>query len=177
VCLDHTDGSVNGRTPIPVKTTSAPGAEMSHRHPLIVTIKYNFLTIIRLLIRNGRATVEEICVSDTVSGVPTPVGTRPRRDQPRRGSGARTSTAGKPRVMPATSRCASSGRGKRAFESGGASLVQGPAQLPALTCAAMGDTPQVKQGALRVGEDLTVTSGSVVYRDALREVIQSVVAY
>ena len=55
--------------------------------------------------------------------------------------------------------------------------MPGPAQLPALTCAATGDAPQVKQGALRVGEDLAVTSGSVVYRDALREVIQSVVAY
>jgi poly(3-hydroxyalkanoate) synthetase len=57
------------------------------------------------------------------------------------------------------------------------SLEPGPAQLPALTCAATGDAPQVKQGALRVGEDLAVTSGSVVYRDALCEVIQSVVAY
>jgi poly(3-hydroxyalkanoate) synthetase len=36
---------------------------------------------------------------------------------------------------------------------------------------------QVKQGALRIGEDLAVTSGAVVYWDAVCEVIRSVVAY
>jgi polyhydroxyalkanoate synthase len=36
---------------------------------------------------------------------------------------------------------------------------------------------QVKQSALRVREDLAVTSGAVVYRDAVCEVIQLVVAY
>jgi hypothetical protein len=39
---------------------------------------------------------------------------------------------------------------------------------------------QVKQSALRVGEDLAVTSGAVVYhgyRDAVCEVIQTVAAY
>ena len=40
-----------------------------------------------------------------------------------------------------------------------------------------GGYPSCQAGALRVGEDLAVTSGSVVYRDALCEVIQSVVAY
>jgi polyhydroxyalkanoate synthase len=34
--------------------------------------------------------------------------------------------------------------------------------------------PQVKQGALRVGQDLAVTSGALVYRDAVGEVIQAV---
>jgi hypothetical protein len=37
--------------------------------------------------------------------------------------------------------------------------------------------PQAKQGALRVGEDLAVNSRAVVYRDAVCEVIQPVVAY
>ena len=36
---------------------------------------------------------------------------------------------------------------------------------------------QVKHSALRVREDLAVTSGAVVYRDAVCEVIQLVVAY
>jgi polyhydroxyalkanoate synthase subunit PhaC len=36
---------------------------------------------------------------------------------------------------------------------------------------------QVKQSALRVGEDLAVTSGAVIYRDAVCEVIQTVAAY
>ena len=36
---------------------------------------------------------------------------------------------------------------------------------------------QVKQGALRAGEDVAVTSGALVHRDAVCEVIQSVVAY
>jgi len=37
---------------------------------------------------------------------------------------------------------------------------------------------QAKQGALRVGEDLAVSSGAVrYYRDAACEVIRSVVAY
>ena len=36
---------------------------------------------------------------------------------------------------------------------------------------------QVKQSALRLGEDLAVTSGAVVYRDAVCEVIQLLVAY
>jgi hypothetical protein len=54
----------------------------------------------------------------------------------------------------------------------------GPAKLPALTCASTGELPsQVKQSALRVGEDLAVTSGAVVYRDAVCEVVQLVVAY
>jgi polyhydroxyalkanoate synthase subunit PhaC len=51
----------------------------------------------------------------------------------------------------------------------------------AITCIDVrfngGMLSQVKQGALCVREDLAVTSGAVVYRDALCEVIQSVVAY
>jgi Poly-beta-hydroxybutyrate polymerase (PhaC) N-terminus len=51
----------------------------------------------------------------------------------------------------------------------------------AITCSDVrfneGMPSQAKQGALRVGEDLAVTSGAVVYRDAVCEVIQSVVAY
>jgi hypothetical protein len=61
--VDHTDGFVNGRTPIPVKTTSAgcrgpaaaPGVEMSCRHLLSVTIKYGFLLILgNLSLPEGR---------------------------------------------------------------------------------------------------------------------------
>jgi hypothetical protein len=62
---------------------------------------------------------------------------------------------------------------KRAFEGGGDPCA-GPARFPALTCM----PSQVKLGALRVGEDLAVTSGAVLYhRDAVCEVIQPVVAY
>jgi polyhydroxyalkanoate synthase len=61
---------------------------------------------------------------------------------------------------------------KRRCESGA-----GVAQLPALPCASTGLPSQVKWSALRVGEDLAVTSGAVVYRDAVCEVIQLVVVY
>jgi poly(3-hydroxyalkanoate) synthetase len=51
----------------------------------------------------------------------------------------------------------------------------------AITCIDVrfngGMPSQVKQGALRVSEDPAVTSGAVVYRNGVCEVIQSVVAY
>jgi polyhydroxyalkanoate synthase len=66
---------------------------------------------------------------------------------------------------------------KRAFESGGASLVLGLRNYLDRRALQRGMPSQVKQGAPRVGEDLAVTSGAVVYRDAVCEVIQLVVAY
>jgi polyhydroxyalkanoate synthase len=61
---------------------------------------------------------------------------------------------------------------KRAFETAGASLVLGARNLIHDLRFNGGMPSQVKQGALRVGEDLAVTPGAVVYRDAVCEVIQ-----
>jgi polyhydroxyalkanoate synthase len=61
---------------------------------------------------------------------------------------------------------------KRAFETGGASLVLGVRNFLHDLRYNGGMPSQAKQGALRVGEDLAVTPGAVVYRDAVCEVLQ-----
>jgi poly[(R)-3-hydroxyalkanoate] polymerase subunit PhaC len=61
---------------------------------------------------------------------------------------------------------------KRAFETGGASLVLGLRNFLHDVRFNGGMPSQAKQGALRVGEDLAVTPGAVVYRDAVCEVLQ-----
>jgi polyhydroxyalkanoate synthase subunit PhaC len=61
---------------------------------------------------------------------------------------------------------------KRAFETGGASLVLGLRNLLYDVLFNRAMPSQVKRGALRVGEDLAVTPGGVVYRDAVCEVLQ-----
>ena len=61
---------------------------------------------------------------------------------------------------------------KRAFETGGASLVLGLRNFLHDVRFNGAMPSQVKQGALRVGEDLAVTPGGVVYRDAVCEVLQ-----
>jgi polyhydroxyalkanoate synthase subunit PhaC len=61
---------------------------------------------------------------------------------------------------------------KRAFETGGASLVLGLHNFLHDVRFNGAMPSQVKQGALRVGEDLAVTPGGVVYRDAVCEVLQ-----
>jgi polyhydroxyalkanoate synthase subunit PhaC len=61
---------------------------------------------------------------------------------------------------------------KRAFETGGASLVLGVRNYLHDVRFNGGMPSQAKQGALRVGEDLAVTPGAVVYRDAACEVLQ-----
>jgi polyhydroxyalkanoate synthase len=61
---------------------------------------------------------------------------------------------------------------KRAFETGGASLVLGLRNYLHDVRFNGGMPSQVKQGALLVGEDLAVTPGGVVYRDAVCEVLQ-----
>ena len=61
---------------------------------------------------------------------------------------------------------------KRAFETGGASLVLGMRNRLHDVLFNGGMPSQAKQGSLRVGEDLAVTPGGVVYRDAVCEVLQ-----
>jgi polyhydroxyalkanoate synthase subunit PhaC len=61
---------------------------------------------------------------------------------------------------------------KRAFETGGASLVLGLRNFLQDVRFNGAMPSQAKQGALRVGEDLAVTPGGVVYRDAVCEVLQ-----
>jgi polyhydroxyalkanoate synthase len=61
---------------------------------------------------------------------------------------------------------------KRAFETGGASLALGARNLIHDLRFNGGMPSQVKQDALRVGEDLAATPGAVVYRDAVCELIQ-----
>jgi polyhydroxyalkanoate synthase len=61
---------------------------------------------------------------------------------------------------------------KRAFETCGASLVLGLRNYLYDLRFNGGMPSQVKRGALRVGEDLAVTPGGVVYRDAVCEVLQ-----
>jgi polyhydroxyalkanoate synthase len=61
---------------------------------------------------------------------------------------------------------------KRTFETGGASLVVGLRNFLHDVRFNGGMPSQAKQGALRVGEDLAVTPGGVVYRDAVCEVLQ-----
>jgi polyhydroxyalkanoate synthase len=61
---------------------------------------------------------------------------------------------------------------KRAFETGGASLVLGLRNYLHDVRFNGGMPSQTKQGALRVGEDLAVTPGAVVYRDTVCEVLQ-----
>jgi len=61
---------------------------------------------------------------------------------------------------------------KRAFETRGASLVLGLRNFVHDLRFNGGMPSQVKGGALRVGEDLALTPGAVVYRDAVCEVIQ-----
>ncbi len=61
---------------------------------------------------------------------------------------------------------------KRAFETGGASLVLGLRNRVDDLRHNGGMPAQNKAGALRVGEDLAVTPGAVVYRDAVCEVLQ-----
>ncbi len=61
---------------------------------------------------------------------------------------------------------------KRAFETGGASLVLGLRNRLHDARYNGGMPSQYKHGALHVGEDLAVTPGAVVYRDAVCEVLQ-----
>src|ERR1700740_2660442 len=61
---------------------------------------------------------------------------------------------------------------KRAFETGGASLVLGLHNFLHDVRVNGAMPSQGKQGALRVGEYLAVTPGGVVYRDAVCEVLQ-----
>ncbi|MBA2347339.1 MAG: alpha/beta fold hydrolase, partial [Solirubrobacterales bacterium] len=61
---------------------------------------------------------------------------------------------------------------KRAFETGGASLVLGMRNRLHDLRHNAGAPSQNKRGALRVGEELAVTPGAVVYRDDVCEVLQ-----
>lgn len=61
---------------------------------------------------------------------------------------------------------------KRAFETGGTSLALGLRNLVHDVRYNNGMPSQFKSGSLRVGEDLAVTPGAVVYRDSVCEVIQ-----
>ena len=104
MCVDHTDGFVNGQTPIPVKTTSAachgpaaaPGVEMSHRHLPQYNDKTYFSHYYSLLIQTAGDSRGDLRVRTRSAGSQLLSATRPRRHQPRRGSAARGSTAGKP---------------------------------------------------------------------------------
>src|SRR6201984_585776 len=62
---------------------------------------------------------------------------------------------------------------KRAFETGGASLILGLRNYLHDVRFNGGMPSQAKQGALRVGEDLAVTPGAGVYRDAAGEGLQT----
>ncbi|CAN5703089.1 class II poly(R)-hydroxyalkanoic acid synthase [soil metagenome] len=61
---------------------------------------------------------------------------------------------------------------KRAFETGGASLLLGMRNYLYDVRHNGGMPTQAKRGALRVGVDLAATPGAVIYRDAVCEVIQ-----
>jgi polyhydroxyalkanoate synthase len=61
---------------------------------------------------------------------------------------------------------------KRAFETGGASLARGARRWLSDVRHNRGMPQQVDRGALRVGEDLAVTPGAVVYRDDVLELLQ-----
>ena len=192
--VDHTDRFVNGQTPLPVKTTSpachgpaaAPGVEMPHRHLLTVATKRAFLIIIPCSsITEGRQP-RRSAIGNTLSGVPTPVGHAPAT----RSAAPRQWRAGADRGLPRAVRqwdspvaeahlrgraCRHSGSTQRAVESRGAWCW-----ACTITCIDVrfnGEALQVKQVALRVGEDLAVTSGALVYRDAVCEVNQAVVEY
>jgi hypothetical protein len=71
--------------------------------------------------------------------------------------------------------CRHSGSTQRAVESRGA--WRWACTITCIDVRFNGETLQVKQVALRVGEDLAVTSGALVYRDAVCEVNQAVVEY
>lgn len=66
---------------------------------------------------------------------------------------------------------------KRAIETGGASRGAVPVQLPNWPALQRVDAVSSQAVPPRVGEDLAVTSGAVVYLDAVCEVIRSVVPY
>jgi polyhydroxyalkanoate synthase len=61
---------------------------------------------------------------------------------------------------------------KRAFETGGSSVVRGLRQLAGDAVHNRGMPTQVDRGAFEVGKDLAATPGAVVYRDEVCEVLQ-----
>ena len=61
---------------------------------------------------------------------------------------------------------------KRLLDTGGTSLVRGARNWAADLTTNGGMPSMVKQGAMKVGEDLAVTPGGVVSRDAVAELIQ-----